>query len=66
VRALDLLRHRADDNGAGSVRELGKLSEMIVSDAAGTRPFERDADEQRTLHWQLDVDRNAAYVRNLK
>ena len=65
VRAVDLLRHLADDDRAGGVGELGELAEVLVGDAASARALERNADEERPLDRRDDVDRIAAYVRIL-
>jgi hypothetical protein len=60
VRPVDLLRHLADDDRAGRIDELLQFSEMVVDGAAGARPLERGADEQRALDRLLDEDGFAA------
>src|SRR5207248_1757410 len=65
MRAVDLLRHLANDDGAGGVGQLRKLAQVIVHGAAGARPLERGAHEERPLDWRRNGDRSTAYFKIL-
>jgi hypothetical protein len=49
MRLFELLRHLTDDLRACRVGELLELTQMLVDDALGAGPFERCADEDRSI-----------------
>jgi hypothetical protein len=51
------LHHLADDDGAGGVRELLELAEMLVDRAPRTRALEGCADEYGAVDRGRDGDR---------
>jgi hypothetical protein len=49
MRAVDLLRDFADHFGAGGVREIGELLQVLVERVPRAGPLARRPDEQCTL-----------------
>ena len=63
VRAIELLRQRAHDLGAGSVRQPLQLEQVLVHVMPGIRPLQRRAHKQCALNWRRKVDYVSGYGR---
>jgi hypothetical protein len=59
IRTIDLLSDASDDDGAGSVRELLELIEMLVDVVPRRRSLARRADEKRSLDRRGEGDQVA-------
>ena len=57
VRAVEHLRHFADDRRAGRVRELRQLFEMLAQLMSRARGLDRRADENGALRGRVKIDR---------
>ena len=49
MRAIELLRERADHGGTSGVGEALELAQVLIQRLARTGPLERRSDEQRAL-----------------
>ncbi|MEO5567324.1 MAG: hypothetical protein ABIR92_02455 [Gemmatimonadaceae bacterium] len=56
MRTIDLLHQLSDDLGAGGVRQLGQLLEMLVGRAPRPNSLARRADQNRPFNGRIDVD----------
>jgi len=56
MRAVEHLRHLANDGCSRRVRELGELLEMFAQLLACTRRFDRGTHEDRTLGGRMEID----------
>jgi plasmid stabilization system protein ParE len=57
VRAVEHLRHFANDRRASRVRELRQLLEMLVQQMPRARRFDGSANENRAFCRRVEVDR---------
>jgi len=62
MRAVELLRERADDLGARRVGEALELAQVFVERLASARTLERRANEERPLDGRGDGDQVACDV----
>jgi len=57
VRAVEHLRHFADNGRASRVRELRQLLEMLVQQMPRARRLDGSANEDRALCRRVEIDR---------